>query len=347
VSLHVRRDQRGALTIVTALQLFDYFEQLVDEDKQTLYLATFGARALQQQRLAELALREDVVAELDGLPEPYVIGGAVVHDPRVLRVEGPAGDASCAMTYTRNGDHHGYSHTAGFALTISDRQLDNGEWVHKLGALADPDVALELADETELWHFLAACQPGAVLLDDARENWRLGAESFGLLDLFAFFARCRERVATLPGFGPGIAELRDAFDDETQETMEWLAVLAAERERIRLPAFVVGDADESQLETEAGYWRVPAVANTARGSVFAFLQCEGDALLEDGMLRGIRTREILEVEIEVRAERAVKATSHPEIVFERSHLVLALGEQGFVQAEAVEGRGPEEMEWEE
>ncbi len=344
VSLEVRRDTHGALTIVSAMRLYDYFEQLDEADRRMLYLATFGATSLQQQRLGELAVREDVVAELDGLPEPYLIGGQILSDPRALRVEGLAGNAACPMTYTANGDHHGYSYPAGFALTISHRREHEGVWVHEMAALADPDVSLDLVDEPELWRFLAACEPDAVLIDDARKNWRLSVESFRQLDRLAFFARCLEQASQLSGFCAGIAALHDALDDETLETLDWLAALATDRQRIPLPAFVLDDIDDGSFVFEPGRWRVPAVCNTARGSVVAWLQCAGDWIKHEGKTRGIRTREILDVEIEIRGERTSKATTRPEIVFDRSKIAVAFTEQGMVQTEAVEGRGPEELQ---
>jgi hypothetical protein len=299
---------------------------------------------LQQQRLAELVVREDVVAELEHLPEPYIIGGGVVYDPRELRVEGPAGIATCRMLYTRNGDHHGYTHPAGLALTISGRRRHNGVWVHECGAFADPDMALDLIDAPELWAFLAACQAGAVLVDDAIENWRFDIENFGELNRLAFFAERLRRASSLAGFSRGIASLRDALDDETLETIEWLGALATERERIPKPAFVVNDSEDEGLVYTPGRWRVPTVTNTAQGSVIAWLRCDGDWITRDGEGRGVRTREIVDVELEVRPKRAVKATAHPEFVFDRQHVAMAPTEKGLVMLERVEGRGPDDMQ---
>jgi hypothetical protein len=71
VSLEVRRDAHGSLTVVTAMDLYAYFAILSDNDHSKLYEATFGAPHRASSRIGALALKQELIAELSDLPSPF------------------------------------------------------------------------------------------------------------------------------------------------------------------------------------------------------------------------------------------------------------------------------------
>lgn len=342
--LQVHRDEHGAITVVSALQLWDLFEQMDDDGREQLHRATFGAPELLQPRLAAMTLREELVAELSGLPEPYLIGGDVEFADSELRVEGPGGEARCSLRFTRNGAHWGYVHDAGFAITVSHRVQRGGRWVHELSAFADPDVALDLADHPDLWDFLAACVPGATVIDDTVEGRRFGVEQFAGLEAVGVFAASMQNASTLSGWTSGFAQLRDALDQETLASVQCLASTARAADgaldEVPLPSFYAEAPGSSRPELDAGRWKVPLVVNSARAGARVWLECLGDLILHNGGVVGVDTKEIVGATIEIVNQRLVKATTRPEFVFD-SAMVAVVGEEGWEFPAPVEGRGPE------
>ena len=339
--IQIVRDERGTITAVTALDFWSLFDQMGDEDRELLHLATFGAPELLQQRLGAMVLREDFITELDGLPQPYVIGGNIEYAESELRTEGSAGEARCRFRYTRNGEHYGYVHDAGFAITVSKRKQKGGVWVHELGGFADPDVDLDLADHPDLWAFLSTCVPGARVLDDDVSAWSFGVEEFGALTRLGAFAACLKDASTLPGWLSGIAHLRDAFDEETMTTAQWLAALAVDRNRLPKPKFVVeAPGGFAEPEREPARWTVPVVMNTTASSAVAWLACSGQLFVRDGEVVGVSTEEYHDVRIVVTSERAAKATKEPEFVFDPASTAFAVVESRWTLLEPVDGRGP-------
>jgi hypothetical protein len=340
--IQIVRDDSGAITVVSALDLWSLFDQLGDENRRLLHYATFGAPELLQERVAAMVVREDLIEDLDRLPEPYMIRGSIQNAESELRVEGPGGEARCRLRLTRNGEHYGYVHDGGFAITVSKRKEKGGVWVHEFEAFADPDVGLDLEDHPDLWAFLTACVPGAVVIDEAVPDWRFGVEQFAYLPWFGAFAACLKDASALPGWSSRIAELRDALDEETMNSVQWLAAVASDLTRIPKPAFVLeGDDGSADPESEPGRWTVPVVVNTTRASAVTWLTCSGELFLRNDAVVGVRTEEYHDVRVDVVEERAAKGTIEPEFVFDPSSTALALGETKWTALEPVEGRGPE------
>ena len=326
VAIEVRRHAEGQLTLVTAFTFFDYFEQLEDADRRQLYAATFGAPAHQQQRLRELGLRHDVLAGLRDLPQPYVLSGFTIADPADLVVIDDKGEACCEVSYTSNGEHSGYAHDAGFALTISHRKLKDDVWVHELAAFADPDVELDLLTTPQLFSFLERCVPGASIRTSRVAGSTFDVENFKDLPSFGWFAGYLRNAARLPGWTGTIASLRDALDAETLDTLAWLSALARAPDVAKL-GFVLGEQELAAFTEEAATWRVPVVANTVNTSVISWVRCEGRLLTRDGTICGLRTDKVLDVRVETH-NRIDKGSADPEFVIDRPSLVLARGREG-------------------
>jgi hypothetical protein len=163
VSLEVRRGSDGSLTLVTAMDLYSYFRRLDGPDSQKLYEATFGAAKRASARISQLALKQELVSELETLPKPLVLRGFTYDDPRILRVQGPAGESEGSFLRTSNGEHSGWCMPQGFALTASKRKQEGSVWVHELRAFADPEEDIDLTADDTLMNFLLCCEPGARL----------------------------------------------------------------------------------------------------------------------------------------------------------------------------------------
>lgn len=340
VRIGVQRNADGATTFVTRFRFWDIFRDLAAEERELLHLATFGAPQLLPRRLELLAVSEDLVVELEGLPQPYILGGELEYRESALRAEGPNGVATCRFLATRNGAHYGHVHDAGFALTVSERQEHEGQWVHWLQGLADPDVALDLDDHPDLWGFLSASVPGATITDVDRPTWRFEVEAFAGLWRLGAFAACMKDSRSLPGWSSHIAQLRDADDEETMHCVQWLAMVARDLKRVPKIRFAI-EADEGVGdERRPGRWRVPVVANTCRASVVTWLACRGHLFLRDDVIVGIDTKEYLDARVEITDVRTTKATIFPEFVFDAKFPSIAIGETGLVRGSPTVGVEP-------
>lgn len=325
--VEIRRDAHDDYTFVTTLNFYDYFDQLDEAARERLYAATFGLPGLRQERLAQLALREDVVASLDELPQPYVLGGFTVAEPTVLHVVGPRGGARLNVTYTSNGEHSGYVHESGFALTISRRKRRGAEWIHELAAYADIEARVTTGGDPELIRFLDCCSSDASITFPDRGNAAFGVDHFGSLTAMGFFAQYLSDAATLHDWTPEIAGLSDATDAETLDTMAWLALLGRDPSAAARVAFIAGDADEDELDPRDGSWTVPVVANTARAGVIVSLRCDGDLLYQSDRVRGVRAHRTRHVGLQVTA-RLPKVTGWPEMLISEDGLAIALTRHG-------------------
>jgi hypothetical protein len=331
VTVEVNRDAHGQRTVVTALNFYEYFQQLSELEQDQLYAATFGSPDHQQDRLRELALHEELLTGLEGLPQPYVLGGSVAAEPVELAVADPANKSSCRFTYTANRDHSGYVHDAGFALTISKRKQRDNVWIHELRAFPDPGVQLDLVQTPDLLSFLELCVPGALIRTPSAE---LPVESFAGLPQVGWFAGYLRHALKLRGWSPRIASLRDALDPETLDTMAWLAALSQNPLGVAKLAFVLGDS--SELEEQEAAWRLPAVANTSQASVIAWLSCEGWRSARGATDCGLRTERVVGVELEV-VDRLEKSSTDPEFVVTPDELVIGRSPNGAYYVSSSDG----------
>jgi hypothetical protein len=98
------------------------------------YEATFGAPHRASSRIGALALKQELITELSGLPSPFVLQGFGYIGHRPLQVDGPAGRSECTFAHASNGEHSGWCRDIGFALTVSKSKRAGNVWVHELAA---------------------------------------------------------------------------------------------------------------------------------------------------------------------------------------------------------------------
>lgn len=325
VSLEVRRTADGAVTVVTSMDLYAYYETLDESEDEKLYQATFGAANRASERINQLGLKRELISELEQLPQPLILRGFTYEDPRVLRVEGLSGVAECSLLKRSNGEHVGWCLPEGFALTASKRKKQGNLWVHELQAFADAEEDIDLANHVELMDFLKCCEPEARLGEVDDRPLPFMVDQFADLPYFGWFARYVDRARSLDGWDGRLALLKDASDEETLDTLAWLAALADMPSKAARLGFSLEDSDPDHPAS----FRLPSLVNTATASVVCWLDCRGKALVDGGALRGLSVDEVSGVHLKVRP-RTTKMTTDPEFVLD-SKLVIARGRSGFYQ----------------
>lgn len=192
VQIQIHRDADSQATLITSLDLYAWFEQGTPAEQEALYLATFGEPARRDQRMRELALNGKVMGGLAHLPEPYVLAGFVMDHPTTVCVQTTPVSAELPVLRTANEHHFGYVYPAGFALTVSARVEKDGQYVHLMQALADPDSDALLADHPVLLEFLTTCHPESVFCFDNGDGLTLDVTYF---DSLGDLARCAATTA--------------------------------------------------------------------------------------------------------------------------------------------------------
>jgi hypothetical protein len=302
-------------------------QHLDESDAQKLYEATFGASFLISPRIGQLALKKELVLELEGLPQPFVLRGFTYEDARQLRVESSSGAAQLPFMKRSNGEHVGWCLPQGFALTASKRKQQGDVWIHELRAFADPDVDIDLAADDELRGFLMLCEEDAKLGEADGGELPFEAEQFADLAFYGWFARYLDAVKDVEGWSHRAASLNDATDIETLNTLSWLHGLAQEPKKAARVAFTLEEDEPDQ----AAAFRLPVLMNTRRVSIVCWLDCTGEALVKGERVRGLSVKEVLKVSLDIR-DRAPKRTQDPEFVFD-PELVIALGRHGHYQVD--------------
>jgi len=206
-------------------------------------------------------------------------------------------------------------------------------WVHELAAFADPEEDLDLSTDEELSAFLNYCVPGARIGDPSAGSLPFLVEEFGDLPYYGWFSQYFNRAKNLSGWGPEVAVLRDAVDEETLNTMAWLAALSDMPTAIGKVAFSLEpDSGPDQPAT----FLLPVLANTARASTTVWLGCKGNVLVDqDGAgIRGISVEDVRTVNLHI-TQKFEKRTIEPEFLF-HPRLVIARGRRGFHQVSSGE-----------
>ena len=158
-------------------------------------------------------------------------------------------------------------------------------------------------------HRRGRCRPTAVL-----------CRAVGELSLYGWFATYLKRAETLEGWTSAAAALNDATDEESLDTMAWLAALADRPNAVARVAFTQ-DAD-GRPDRRASF-TVPVLTNTTRATVISWLDCDGHVLLDsdDRSVLGIAISDVRSVVLEVRT-RIPKQTASSEFIFDR-HVAVA------------------------
>lgn len=282
VHIQVKRDRNGQATLVTALDLYKYFEQRTDADKRSLHLATFGAPRFRGRRLRDLALKEQLMGGLARLPQPYVLAGFVVDEPTPTRVQGPVAAADLVLLRTGNEHHFGYVHEAGFALTISYRKKLNGQYIHEMYALVDEESNSEWANHPDLLEFLDACRPDSEFVFRGDRDLVLDADSFGGLGNCSNFATALLEARSLTGFEDVPVVVRDVALEESRTSIAWLAAAASLDSHVIPRALMTKNVEESDCEARSATVEVPVVCNLAGASIVVWFSGRGSVLFHEG-----------------------------------------------------------------
>ncbi|SNT48709.1 hypothetical protein SAMN05216276_10503 [Streptosporangium subroseum] len=321
--IEVRRTPERQTTLVTAIDLYAYFEQGTKEERRALYLATFGAPDFRTERISKLAVKAKLLGSLSQLPRPYVLRGFTVDEPIIVRVEGPAGASSCEFLRTSNAHHFGLVHQAGFSLTISRRKKSKGVWVHKMDVLVDPDAACYLEDWPELAEFLSKCMPGARISFGEPAEFEIEVDYFRDIGKCVDFARALNLAGTLDGWDEGPIPLQEFDAKESRNTAFWLASIGQNQSALQGFGLQWVTVDVTKLATKRAIIWTPVVSNTAKHSIISWVESQGEIYMHVGDACGFKLTNYLSCELEV-VEKIRKSSKWPEIFISRGFPVAAI-----------------------
>lgn len=324
VHIEIRRDSSGQETLVTALDLYKYFEQKTDSDKLSLHMATFGAPRFRSQRLRDLALKERLMGNLARLPQPYVLTGFVMDEPVIAQVSNSDAAATIRLSHTGNEHHVGYVHEAGFALTISTRKKRDGQYVHEMDTLVDDASDSNWTDHLDLLRFLDACRPDSKLLFQGDREVVLDADYFTGLGNCSNFASALLGARSIKGFDHVPVMIRDMALEESHASMVWLAAAASPSAHVIPRGLIFGQANESDCEPRNAIIEVPVVCNLATATVVAWFSGRGSILFHQGEPCGFKVETYDSREVET-LEKIAKISTAPEIPLGPATLTLRDG----------------------
>jgi hypothetical protein len=308
--LQVRRSESGQLTIVEVSSLFDAFDVSSEAGLKQLHTAVFGAPSLLGERLSQLPLNQRFVSSLEFLSGRVVVGGGVEAARANVTVAGSAGSATAKFRARVAPRKIGYVHDCGLSVTISERTLHEGRWVHVFESDIDRNVDVELEDHGEFWTFLEKCVPGSKVTVDHVGPYEI--ERFPALLGAGYFGRYLRVISGAGVFPKRTLFLRDALSEEALQTMHWVAELVRDKALLRGFGFQLRD---EQLQASAPQpVAIPVVANLPRGSLVTWLSGAARFLEQEGEVLGMVIDDVHSVRHELRPERFAKATEFPEVV---------------------------------
>ncbi|MFI8860413.1 hypothetical protein ACIGW5_27980 [Streptomyces prasinus] len=285
VQIQIHREADRQATLITSLDLYAWFEQGTPAEQEALYLATFGEPVRRDQRMRKLALSGKAMGGLAHLPQPYVLAGFVMDHPTRVRVQTTSVSAELPVLRTANERHFGYVYPAGFALTVSGRVEQDGQYVHKMRALADPDSDALLGDHPVLVDFLTTCRPESVFSFGDLGGPPLDATYFaGLGDLAQCAAAYRD-AQSLDGWDAVPVMVKDMASPESRNSLLFLGS-AADLQTHSIPRGLLLTApeveEEEDCDTALGTINIPVVCNLAHSSLVAWFSGHGSVLFHDG-----------------------------------------------------------------
>jgi hypothetical protein len=324
VRIQVSRTADDQATLITALNLYKYFEQGTDAEQEALYLATFGAPEYRGERLAKLAIKGRLVTSLARLPKPYVLAGFVTGEPANVQLQGPHPSADLSMPRTANEHHNGYVHEAGFALTISARTPHEGGYIHRMRVLADPRSDALLAEHPDLLRLLEVCTPDSTFTFRSAAESEIGADYFdGLGDCVNFACGLREARA-LAGWDSVAVKVKDMASEESRTSMMWFAAAADVGREILPRGLVLGDIDEADCDPVPGVIHLPVLCNLSDATIVTWFTGRGAVLQYDGEPRGFTVASFSEREVEVRP-KLTKQSIYPEALIGPATIIMKNG----------------------
>ncbi|MBC9731189.1 hypothetical protein [Streptomyces sp. TRM68367] len=253
-------------------------------EQEALYLATFGEPVRRDQRMRELALSGKAMGGLAHLPQPYVLAGFVMDHPTRVCVKTTPVSAELPVLRTANEQHFGYVYPAGFALTVSARVERDGQYVHLMRALADPDSDALLGDHPVLLDFLTTCHPESVFCFDDGDGPPLDVTCFESLGDLARCAAAYRDAQSLDGWDAVPVMVKDMASTESRNSLMFLGS-AADPQTQPIPRgllLAAPEVEEEDCGTASGTINVPVVCNLAHSSLVAWFSGRGSVLLHDG-----------------------------------------------------------------
>lgn len=308
--LQVRRDPSGQLAIIEVPRLVEGFDVSTETALRKLHTAVFGAPSMLGERLSQLPMKQNFVSSLEYLPGPIVLGGGIESPPARVTVSGPSGTATAMFRVRMAPKKMGYVHDCGLSLTISERTLHEGRWVHFFESNIDENVDEALESHGALWEFLEKCEHGAKV--DLGNGGAYDIERFPALVGGGYFARYLRCIRAADALPQGVFVLRDALSEEALQTMRWLSELARNQRFLNGFGFQMLDEAIEPLEPEPV--EIPVVANLPRGSVVTWLSARVRFFAKDVGFVGLVIDDVLGVRNELRNERYEKRTMYPEVV---------------------------------
>ncbi|MEU6231353.1 hypothetical protein, partial [Streptomyces sp. NPDC047042] len=191
---------------------------------------------------------------------------------------------------TANEHHFGYVYPAGFALTISTRVERDGQYVHLMQALADPDSDALLDDHPVLIDFLTTCHPESVFSFDDRDGPPLDVTYFESLGDLARCAAAYRDAQSLDGWDAVRVMVKDMASPESRNSLMFLGS-AADPQTQPIPRgllLVAPEVEEEDCDSASGTIDVPVVCNLARSSLVAWFSGHGSVLFHEGDLCGFK-----------------------------------------------------------
>lgn len=315
VEMHLDKDQE--IAIIVADDYFDFFEQLPEEQRNSVYRAAFGRPDLFDSRSTQFPFKSAIPEALVDAPEHMVIAGRVVNETVMLEVSGTDGTAEAEFTYTRIGTHYGWVHRDGLALTVSKaKPAPDGTLVHETRVLNDDEADRMLDDlSDDLRGFLQVAVPDAVLRD-TDGSFTMEVDYFQLPRL-CDVVRAHDDARGLSGWNPKAVQLRDVNDPVSRFAIMLLGTWAIEPALFpNLGLYIDSESDPVNLakaERRESGGQVSVVVDTARATILATVSGDATELWLNGDMIGLASFDALQVELEVR-ELIGRDETYPEVV---------------------------------
>jgi hypothetical protein len=315
VDLHLDKDRETA--IIIADDYFDFFEQLPEDQRDSVYRTAFGRPDLFARRATDLPFKSAIPEALVDAPDQLVIAGRIVNDYTKLEVSGPDGTASAAFIYTRIGTHYGWVHRDGLALTVSAaKPLQDGTFVHETRLLIDHDADRRLDDMSpDLREFLTVAVPGA-LVRATDGSFAMEVDYFQLPGLCEI-VRAHAEARKLPGWNPDAVQLRDVADPTCRLTIMLLGTWSIEPALFPNLGLYI-DSKQNPIDPQTAdrmqeRARVSVVLNTPRATIIATVSGTATELWVDDHMIGLIGFAVNNFELDMRALVA-REEPYPEIV---------------------------------
>jgi hypothetical protein len=319
-TVELRLDKDGETAIIVADDYFDFFEQLPEIERDSVYRTAFGRPDLFRSRAADLPFKSAIPEVLADAPDQLVVAGRIVNDETRLEVSGPEGTATAAFTYTRIGTHYGWVHRDGLAITVSKaKPIHDGTFAHETQLLIDHDADCRLDDlSTDLRKLLNVAVPGAVVRE-TDGSFVMEADYFQLPRLCEI-VRAHAEARNLHGWDPEAIQLRDITDPRCRLTMLALGTWSIEPERFPNLALYI-DSERNPVDPHTAdrvprAARVSVVMNTARATIIATVSGTAIELQVDDRMIGLGGFTAQDFHLDTRA-LAARDEPYPEIVLSR------------------------------